>query len=146
MKVSELKRVLDFAQEEDELVIAVNLPYVTVGGQPVITVESASSGFDWNRGKFILFPKENVTPSDRDFEANYNQPIAQPLNEMFTNKNVLKDAYDTWLKADISSFNWKADTVSFTKIPTDLNVEVKTTDENIVTKRNLYTTRTPDCC
>ena len=32
MKVSELKRVLDFAQEEDELVIAVNLPYVTVGG------------------------------------------------------------------------------------------------------------------
>lgn len=62
------------------------------------------------------------------------------------NGKLLKDAYDTWLKADISSFNWKADTVSFTKIPTDLNVEVKTADENIVTKRNLYTTRTPDCC
>ena len=36
-------------------------------------------------------------------------------------KNVMKNAYDAWLKADISSFNWKADTVSFTKIPTDLN-------------------------
>ena len=69
MKVSELKHMLDFAQEEDVLVIAVNLPYVTVGGKPVITVESASSAFDWDRGKFILFPKENLTPSDRDFEA-----------------------------------------------------------------------------
>ena len=53
---------------------------------------------------------------------------------MFTNKNVLKDAYDTWLKADISSFNWKEDTVSFTKIPTDLNVEVTVNGEKISLK------------
>ena len=78
MKVSELKHMLDFAQEEDELVIAVNLPYVTVGGQPVITVESASSGFDWDRGKFILFPKENLTPNYRDLrmpEPIYATPV-----------------------------------------------------------------------
>ena len=88
----------------------------------------------------------NVFGPDPNIIYYYNQPTAQPLNEMFTNKTVLKDAYDTWLKADISSFNWKADTVSFTKIPTDLNVEVKTIDNNVVTERNLYKGRPLNCC
>ena len=88
MKVSELKHMLDFAQEEDELVIAVNLPYVTVGRQPVITVESASSGFDWDRGKFILSPKENLTPSDRDFEAKMKK-MQEELGWLnYENKNL----------------------------------------------------------
>ena len=63
----------------------------------------------------------NVFGPDPNIIYYYNQPTAQPLNVMFTNKTVLKDAYDAWLKTDINDFNWKADTVSFTKIPTDLN-------------------------
>ena len=43
------------------------------------------------------------------------------LKSYFEPKNVMKNTYDAWLKTDISSFNWKADTVSFTKIPTGLN-------------------------
>ena len=79
----------------------------------------------------------NVFGPDPNIIYYYNQPTAQPLNEMFTNKNVLKDAYDTWHKADISSFNCNADTINFIKIPTDiepLNVGVKTMDDNVVTK------------
>lgn len=88
MKVSELKRILDFAQEEDELVIAVKLPYITVGGQLVITVESADSGFDWDKGKFILFPKENLTPSDRDFEAKMKKMQEELGWGIWENKNL----------------------------------------------------------
>ena len=77
---------------------------------------------EWNKD----WKTPNVFGPDPNIVYYYNQPTAQPLNVMFTNKTVLKDTYDAWLKADISSFNWKADTVSFTKIPIDLNVEVKT--------------------
>ena len=68
------------------------------------------------------------------------------LKSYFEPKNVMKNTHDDWLKANIKSFNWRADTVNFTKVPTDLNVEVKTMDDNVVTARNLYRTRTLNCC
>ena len=51
-----------------------------------------------------------------------------PENTVFKDSNLFKN---------INNFNWKVNTVNFTKIPTDiepLNVEVKTTNDNIVTK------------
>jgi len=67
MKVSDLKRILEHIKDDDEVMIAVKLPYATVGAIPMVTVKSATSGFDWESGKFILRPEEELTPADRDF-------------------------------------------------------------------------------
>ena len=69
MKVSELKHILQYAKDDDEVMISIKLPYVTVGARPMVAVKSAGSGFDWEHGKFILNPEENLTPADRDFAA-----------------------------------------------------------------------------
>lgn len=69
MKVSELKQRLESANDDDTVSIAIKLPFVTVGAIPVVDVTVAFSGFDWDRGKFIITPEENLTPSDRNFET-----------------------------------------------------------------------------
>ena len=72
MKLSELHRLVNVYQErmmreDPEVVIQVKLPYSTVGGQPTVPVKFISMGFDWDAGKFIITPEENLTPADRDF-------------------------------------------------------------------------------
>ncbi len=72
MKFSELKRLVDLYHrpdhhEDPEVVIQIKLPYSTVGSMPTVKLKSVQMGFDWDHGKFILVPEENLTPSDRDF-------------------------------------------------------------------------------
>lgn len=72
MKLTELKRIVDLSMQskyagDSEVVVKVELPYVTVGAMPMVPVKSAQNGFDWESGRFILTPEENLTPSDRDF-------------------------------------------------------------------------------
>ncbi len=72
MKFSELKKIVDLYHrdshyEDPEVVIQIKLPYSTVGGQPTVKVKTMNMGFDWDQGKFIITPEEDLTPSDRDF-------------------------------------------------------------------------------
>lgn len=74
MKLSELHRLVNvyhseerMVREDPEVVIQVKLPYSTVGARPSVSVKFISMGFDWDAGKFIITPEENLTPSDRDF-------------------------------------------------------------------------------
>lgn len=72
MKLSELHRLVNLYHRPDhyenpEVVIKIKLPYSTVGGQPTVPVKSMHMGFDWDKGKFIIYPEEELTPSDRDF-------------------------------------------------------------------------------
>jgi hypothetical protein len=67
MKVSELKRILEHVRDENEVMIAIKLPYSTVGVIPMVAVKSAQNGFDWENGKFILRAEEELSPADRDF-------------------------------------------------------------------------------
>lgn len=67
MKVGELKRILEHVRDENEVMIAIKLPYSTVGAIPMVTVKSAQNGFDWENGKFILRAEEELSPADRDF-------------------------------------------------------------------------------
>ena len=79
MKLRELKQLVDRAvetsrdYEDHEVVIAVKLPYTTVGAIPTVPVKLAFKGFDWENGKFILTPEENLTPADRDFAETMKQ-------------------------------------------------------------------------
>lgn len=71
MKFSELKRLVDLYYRDDyedpEVVVQIKMPYTTVGGMPTVKIKSAQMGFDWDSGKFIFTPEEDLTPSDRDF-------------------------------------------------------------------------------
>jgi hypothetical protein len=72
MKLSELQRIVNLyycpdSHEDPEVVIMVKLPYATVGSRPSVPVKNISMGFDWEAGKFIIVPAENLTPSDREF-------------------------------------------------------------------------------
>jgi hypothetical protein len=74
MKLSEMHRLVNVYHDEErmmredpEVVIQIKLPYSTMGGQPTVRVKSLQMGFDWDAGKFIITPEENLTPADRDF-------------------------------------------------------------------------------
>lgn len=70
MKLTELKNQIDRLVERDkyahetEVVIAIELPYATVGGSPFSEVKDLFSGFDWGRGKLFIRPREDLTISD----------------------------------------------------------------------------------
>ncbi len=67
MKVKDLKIALQYASDNDEVMIAIKLPYVTAGPIPMRPVKNAMTGFDWESGKFIIQPTEALTPADNDF-------------------------------------------------------------------------------
>ncbi len=71
MKIGELYehigRCVTYGDKDAEVVIQIKLPYSTVGGSPVVKVKQVQLGFDWDAGKFIITPEEDLTPSDRDF-------------------------------------------------------------------------------
>ena len=67
MKASELKQKLEHTPDDVEVVVAIKLPYTTVGAIPTVAVKYAFNGFDWEQGKFIITPEENVTPADNEF-------------------------------------------------------------------------------
>ena len=69
MKVAELKHILQYAKDDHEVMVSIKLPYTTIGARPMVKVKNAASGFDWEHGKFILRPEEELTPADRDFAA-----------------------------------------------------------------------------
>jgi hypothetical protein len=97
MKLSELHRIVnlyhrDGHYEDPEVMIMIKLPYDTVGSRPMVPVKSMSLGFDWEDGKFIIAPEEDLTPSDRDF--------AKQMKEM-QDRAYLADYENRNLKAEI---------------------------------------------
>jgi hypothetical protein len=102
MKFSELKRLVDLYYRDDyedpEVVIQIKLPYSTVGGQPTVKVKTMNMGFDWDQGKFIITPEEDLTPSDRDFAKQMKDMQERAGWADYENRN---------LKAEISKLKRK---------------------------------------
>lgn len=101
MKFSELKRLVDLHHrdehyEDPEVVVKIKLPYSTVGAMPTVKVKSAHIGFDWDSGKFIFYPEEELTPSDRDFANQMREMQERAAMSDFENRN---------LKAEIRRLN-----------------------------------------
>jgi hypothetical protein len=72
MKLSELHQIVNLYHRDDhyedpQVVILIKLPYNTVGSRPMVPVKNITMGFDWESGRFIIMPEEDLTPSDRDF-------------------------------------------------------------------------------
>ncbi len=77
MKLSELHRIVNLYYDADkphrdqDVMIAIKLPFKTVGAIPMTPVKTASLGFDWEAGKFIIHPEENLSPYDEDFAKKF---------------------------------------------------------------------------
>ena len=69
MKASELKQKLEHVKDDVEVMVAIKLPFSTVGAIPMVPIKHAYNGFDWESGKFIIIPEETLTPADRDFAS-----------------------------------------------------------------------------
>lgn len=94
MKLSELKKYIDRQMEimrdyeDPEVVVRITLPYSTVGGSPFVKVKNVQMGFDWDQGKFFLYPEENLTPSDRDFAKQMTDMQTRAGNADYENRNL----------------------------------------------------------
>ena len=73
MKVEDLKIALQYANDGDEVTIAVKLPYATAGSIPMVAVKNAMTGFDWESGKFIIRAVEELAYADRDFDVQFKE-------------------------------------------------------------------------
>ena len=60
MKVRDLIAILERANPEDDVRIRIKSPG-TFGQSPAVDVKSASSGFDWDRGSFLIFPVDDLS-------------------------------------------------------------------------------------
>jgi hypothetical protein len=93
MKFSDLQRIVNLHYspnhyEDPEIMIRVKLPYATVGALPMVKVKSMNMGFDWEAGKFIIWPEEDLTPSDRDFAKQMRDMQERAYNSDYENRNL----------------------------------------------------------
>jgi hypothetical protein len=77
MKLSQLKDIINSYSVNErnldaEVVVVVKLPYATVGGTPCVEIKNVSMGFDWDAGKFQLFPAENLQEADVPFAEKFS--------------------------------------------------------------------------
>jgi len=96
MKFNELKQLIDLYDdfnENPEVVIKIKLPYSTVGAMPTVKVRSVHMGFDWDAGKLIFYPEEEVTPSDRDFAQQMRDMQERAGNADFENRRICIGKY-----------------------------------------------------
>jgi hypothetical protein len=93
MKFSELHRIVnlyhrDRHYEDPEVMILIKLPYNTVGSRPMVPVKNISMGFDWEAGKFIITPEEDITPSDRGFAKQMHDMQERAYKSDYENRNL----------------------------------------------------------
>ena len=53
--------------------IVIKLPYATVGAHPMRAVKSVSSGFDWEDGKFMIWPETDLYPSNDELKETFKR-------------------------------------------------------------------------
>lgn len=77
MKFSELVRIVNLDNMERmndcEVKIVVKKPFDTIGGTPSVPVKNVYMGFDWDNGKFLIYPEENVMEYDVDFGEKFRE-------------------------------------------------------------------------
>jgi hypothetical protein len=97
MKLSELHRIVNLywndtipEHRDQEVMISIELPYATVGSGPMVGVKSASAGFDWEHGKFILYPESPLTPPNEELEKRFKK-VEKQANEFYMKMCELED-------------------------------------------------------
>ena len=112
MKLSEFKSMFELHTKhlpdynDPEVVIVYKPPFTTVGGTPGVTVKHICKGFDWDNGKFMIYPEQTLTLADGDYEQKFKK---------------LQDDYG-WVKYE--NRNLKADIKKLQKRIDELTVQI----------------------
>lgn len=91
MKVEDLKVMLQHARSDDDVMVGISLPYSTVGAYPMVKVKSAVSGFDWEHGKFIIWPESNLYPADEELKASFKKLEKRASDLMLKNMDLERE-------------------------------------------------------
>ena len=59
-----LTQSIEQGRGDSPVMVRVRLAHPTVGPVPMVGIESAADGFDWEHGKFVLHPARTLTPKD----------------------------------------------------------------------------------
>jgi hypothetical protein len=62
--------------------IVTKLPYQTVGAHPMTKVKAASNGFDWESGKFMIWPERDLYPSNDELVEKF-KVMEKQSHELF---------------------------------------------------------------
>lgn len=77
MKFSELNRICNLLSNDRyadvKIEIVVKKPFGTIGGTPTVPVKNMYMGFDWDNGKFLIYPEENLMEYDVDFGEKFRE-------------------------------------------------------------------------
>lgn len=77
MKFSELTRLCHLLANDRyadiKVEIVVKKPFDAIGGTPSVPVKNMYMGFDWDHGKFLIYPEENLMEYDVDFGEKFHE-------------------------------------------------------------------------
>lgn len=68
MKLGELRKIMEGADDDLAVVINCTFPHSTVGASPTMPVVNAGRGFDWNHGQFFLHPEKTLYTDQEKLE------------------------------------------------------------------------------
>jgi hypothetical protein len=74
MKLSELRRIVNLYENnpyDSDVCLIVKVQHTTIGAHPMVSIKNVSMGFDWEQGKFLLWPEQDVTYFDVDAREQY---------------------------------------------------------------------------
>ena len=91
MKVEDLKVMLQYANDSDDVMIVTKLPYATVGAHPMTHIKSAMNGFDWESGKFMLWPENDLSPSSGKLEESFKKLEKRASELMLKNMDLERE-------------------------------------------------------
>ena len=64
---SQLDRIHEVSREFENLKVCIKVERVgAVGSSPTVEVKNVSAGFDWDKGKLIIYPESLLREVDRD--------------------------------------------------------------------------------
>ena len=75
MNLKELKKTVDFLlrqcelsrEDPEKINVGITIKRIgQVGGTPIVNIKSINFGFDWNKGKIIIDPENDLREIDRD--------------------------------------------------------------------------------
>lgn len=76
MNILQLKEIIDriIDRKEDyeleQLRVVIPIKSVrSVGGTPCVDIKSVMAGFDWDNGKLMIYPEQDLSKTDHDYLA-----------------------------------------------------------------------------
>lgn len=74
MKLSKLLEMIEGFNSKIldlDVVVQIEMPFITIGPIPTAPVIGCNVGFDWNAGKFIIVPETPLMEKDVDFAEKF---------------------------------------------------------------------------